>query len=150
MKKVMFAVVLLALVAVGAGAHKHSTSFNIVPAAHADEVGGCTLASLRGSYAVRMEGEAFGEAFHAVGVQNLDGNGNWVGSEIAASEGGVSPNMPFNGTYSVNADCSGTMTANFPGGFTGHLSFWTADNRKTLVAIETDPGSVLSGTFIRQ
>jgi hypothetical protein len=48
----------------------------------------------------------------AVGVATVDASGNVTGTE-ARSVGGGFANETFSGTYSVNSDCTGSMTLNF-------------------------------------
>ena len=55
------------------------------------------------------------------------------------------------GTYTVNPDCTGTLTAHIsPVGITTNLFFVIDDNRKELQVIQTDSGVVVTGIARRQ
>ena len=83
---------------------------------HAD--GGCSAASLQGAYAVHGQGTflapvpgfpappfPFGEA----GIVTFDGAGRLFG-KTTINAGGLLLTPPFTGTYTVNADCTGSVT----------------------------------------
>src|SRR5579864_2585843 len=86
-----------------------------IPIVRAD--GGCSLASLRGPYAVSRQGTLvtsvlnlpapapYGEVARA----NFDGIGAFSGS-ATVNIGGIPINASFAGTYTVNSDCTGTIT----------------------------------------
>lgn len=52
-----------------------------------------------------------------VGTRTFDGHGNFsqVTNEKGSLSGILFPNRALQGTYSVNPDCSGTLTLNIPG-----------------------------------
>ena len=85
----------------------------ITPAAQA---GHCSLSGSAGSYGFKLSGVVIlptGAApIAAVGRANLDAAGDVSGTE-ARSVGGGFADETFTGTYTVNADCTGTTTLNF-------------------------------------
>lgn len=84
--------------------------------------GGCSLASLNGTYAVDRQGTIvaqlpglppppapFGEAT----IAHFNGAGTFFGS-ATVNIGGAVANPAFTGTYTVNRDCTGTVTVSVP------------------------------------
>jgi len=77
----------------------------------------CSLSNIAGSYAFTASGSispSTDTPFAAVGVLNIDANGNASGSDTANGLG-VAVARTFRGTITVNSDCSGTVSLNFVG-----------------------------------
>jgi len=76
----------------------------------------CSLAAAAGKYGFTLNGVAITQAgavsLAAVGKAILDAAGNVSGSE-ARSVGGAYADEALSGTYTVNADCTGTATVQF-------------------------------------
>src|SRR6266581_1416533 len=111
---VFLALVVSAALVVVATSWKHS-----VTAVHAQ--GGCSNATLTGSYAFIYSGanapghsvtgkNTFGNA--AVGVLTFDGAGNLpsITYTVVFNGHASSTSVPDTGTYTVNSDCTGTLT----------------------------------------
>ena len=63
---------------------------------------------------------------------------------------GNSQRVTIRGTYSVNSDCTGSMTLTFlPSGLVHHFDFVVASNGAEVEGIRTDPGVVGTGTYRR-
>jgi hypothetical protein len=54
------------------------------------------------------------------------------------------------GTYTVNDDCTGTVTFTDQFGLTTHLDFVLAQGHQELNFIQTDPGTVTTGIGRKQ
>lgn len=122
--KVRFIVGLVSMVAVilvGAGLPwpKHAASAHIATV-YADQ--GCSVANLNGTYAVDRQGTIvaqlpglppppapFGEAT----IAHFNGAGTFFG-RATVNIGGAVANPAFTGTYTVNSDCTGTVTVSVP------------------------------------
>lgn len=84
---------------------------------------GCGNATLKGAYAVAISGVRpnpnnpyVTEQVIGVAIQNFDGAGNFTQIDnVKGSHSGVILNRSGSGTYSVNADCTGTYTLNNTG-----------------------------------
>jgi hypothetical protein len=86
--------------------------------------GGCSHATLKGDYGFTITGTrptgpapAPIEQFVGFAITNFDGHGGLT-QPVGSSHGSIrgdSPNDTGSGTYSLNADCSGTMTLNLTG-----------------------------------
>lgn len=77
--------------------------------AQADEHA-CSLARAAGKWSFTDNGTVIGVGPRtAVGVFTLDGNGNVVDASATSSLNGSTAVETFSGTYTVNADCTGTV-----------------------------------------
>jgi hypothetical protein len=88
------------------------------------QAGACSKRSLRGHYGFTITGQ-LGQApgplipLEGLGLAHFDGKGNLSQADFTVLNG-----VPFapdfvegqTGTYTVNADCTGTATINFPNG----------------------------------
>lgn len=58
--------------------------------------------------------------------------------------------MTFTGTYTVNADCTGSATINIEGGGELHRDIVVIDNGREVRALSTDPGTVVTVNLKKQ
>jgi hypothetical protein len=95
------------------GAFSLAAFMGMTPAVYG---GHCTLGSSAGGYGFTLSGVVILPTgpvpIAAVGRANLDAAGNVSGTE-ARSVGGGFADETFTGTYTVNADCTGTTTIRF-------------------------------------
>ena len=102
-------------------------------------------ATLSGTYMLRGGGTIVGVGpVTVVGWVTYDGKGSIVKAFMTLSENGTISTFPLSGPYTVNSDCSGSVE---PSG--GHYSFVVSPDGKNVDWIETDPGTVSSGTEVR-
>ena len=80
----------------------------------------------------------------AVGTITYDGNGNLINPFTASVNGAIFRGVTQTGTYTVNPDCTGTVVQ---GG--AHYDFVVAPDASTVFWIETDAGTVVTGTAVR-
>jgi hypothetical protein len=117
----------------------------IAPAAQA---GSCSLQGVSGRYGYTTSGSipTLG-AVAAVGHITLEASGNLTGAQTASFNGAIVPET-LSGTYTVNADCTGTATINvFHGGVlarTTNLNVVYDNNQRELRAIFLTAGTVLT------
>jgi hypothetical protein len=115
----------------------------ILPKAQADEHRECSDASLQGSFGFTSSGTLnalpppsagpFGE----IGRQAFDGQGNTDGTATLSTNGNIH-RVTWQGTYTVNPDCTGSMTLFVsPLGVTVPLDFVIDDDGTELRAITT-------------
>ncbi len=109
--------------------------------------GGCSLASLRGPYAVEGQGTVVVQLpglpappapFTESSLANFDGAGNFSG-KATVNIGGVALNATFTGTYTVNSDCTGNLTVNTSLGLTVQEAFVVIGGGQRFITTETDP-----------
>ncbi len=124
------------------------------PAAMADTKG-CSNGILRGTFAFTGTGSfvspaALAGPFAEVGTQNFDGRGATTYTATLSQNGNIVP-VSATGTYTVNSDCTGTMTLLVaPFGATVHIFFAIADGGNEFHAIETETGVVITRIARRQ
>jgi hypothetical protein len=117
-----------------------------VPSAQAQDHS-CSNATLDGSFGFSGTGTVFNPSaslFAQVGRQTFDGNGNTDATATTSINGASFP-VTIKGTYTVNADCTGSLTLQVsPVGLTVHADFVIASDGAEFRAIVTDPGSVVT------
>ena len=131
-----------------------AVALGMVPKAQAGDKE-CSNATLRGTFAFTSTGfitapPALAGPFALVGAQTFDGNGAFTATATVSQNGNIIP-VSIAGTYTVNPDCTGTLTAQIsPVGINTHLFFVIDDNGREFQAIQTDPGVVVTGIARRQ
>ena len=119
----------------------------LMPAAHAAER--CTAASLKGNYGFTASGyfpNGAGNApIVATGVTTLDGEGN-VTATVTASFNGDVQTFPYTGTYSVNPDCTGSITPT-PGSGLANFSIVVVRGGAEVLGMDSDPGNTWTIDF---
>jgi hypothetical protein len=115
---------------------------------------GCSNASLYGTFAYTSSGlltapPALAGPFGSVGAQNFDGNGNTTATAWTSQNGNIAQ-VTIKGTYTVNPDCTGTMTLsvsviNPPMALPPGQYFFVLDNTATeFQAVSLSPAQVLT------
>ena len=101
-------------------------------------------ATLSGTYMSHGTGTVVGVGpVAAVGTIIYDGDGNLINPFTVSFNGTIS-RITQTGSYTVNRDCTGTVVQ---GG--AHYDFVVAPDASTVFWIETDAGTVLTGTAVR-
>jgi hypothetical protein len=127
----------------------------LISAAHAqDNITGCSLSTLKGTYSVQGQGTVVAQLpgfpappfpFAEVAVDSFDGAGN-VSGEATLNVDGVVLQATVAGTYTVSSDCTGTLSLK--------TSLWLPVNEYFVVLrdgglrlVDTDPYVVVSRTM---
>lgn len=71
---------------------------------------GCSNMTIKGSYGYSGSGAYFGQPMASVGTATFDGAGNFTWTSNGF------PGETLTGTYTIDADCRGLATFNFPYG----------------------------------
>lgn len=110
----------------------------------------CTNSTLQGTFAEKDNGYIMNPAptppslFAGVNLDTFDGKGTITATGFS-TVGGVGGPQTETGTYTVNADCTGTYVVTItPGGYEAHASFVIDDNGNELQIIVTDAGNVIT------
>ena len=111
--------------------------------------GTCNLQTIKGSYGGLVTGSGFGILVAGAPVITFDGAGSLTGNDVVSFGGSISPST-LTGTYTVDADCTGTMTNTFDNGFTLTSRIVIVDNGKEILMLVTTPGGVTTGDLKRQ
>ena len=116
----------------------------------------CSNATLEGDYGFILTGTRPTpnpgvpvETVVGVAITNFDGNGNLTQTDNihGSVTGFTAPDRKGTGTYTINADCSGTMTLSDPGSPTLTLRIVVVDNGNEVRAAVVDPtATVAPGT----
>ena len=118
----------------------------------------CSNATLRGSFGYTSTGTLldsyvpapFAGPFGEVGRQTFDGRGNTSATATTSSNGNIAP-VTIEGTYTVNPDCTGSMTLNVsPFDSTVHADFVIDRDGAELRAIGTDAGLIETRVYRKQ
>jgi hypothetical protein len=118
----------------------------------------CSKASVHGIFGYSSTGTLldsyvpapYAGPFGEVGRQAFDGRGNTSATATTSSNGNIAP-VTIEGTYTVNADCTGSMTLNVsPFGSTVHADFVIDDEGAELRAIGTDSGLIETRVYRKQ
>jgi hypothetical protein len=107
----------------------------------------CGLSGKKQAIATDLLGVLFStsNAEAIVGQLTLDGKGNISGSETF-SVGGTNTVVPVTGTYTQNADCTGTVQITPNGSAALNFNTVAVNNGKELLLIETDNTTLIAGT----
>ncbi|MBZ5618044.1 MAG: hypothetical protein LAQ69_04805 [Acidobacteriia bacterium] len=122
-------------------------ALGVAPTAKADDKG-CSNVLMQGTFAYTGTGSinppspAAGP-FVEVGTQTFDGKGGTTFAATASQNGNIRQ-MTGTGTYTVNPDCTGTMTLQVSPTRAVQIFFVIADGGNEFHAIETDPGLVIT------
>ena len=118
--------------------------------------GGCSLASLQGTYAVHGQGTFLVEVpgfpappfpFGEAGIATFDGTGRFFG-KTTINAGGLLLNPTFTGTYTVNSDCTGSVMVQSDVGSVQE-AIVVINGGQRYVGTETDPAAVVVRTVER-
>jgi hypothetical protein len=106
----------------------------------------CSNATLNGTYAFStISWSISGSAAVPVSLAGFDtfnGKGTSTGVITVVVNGVVvSNNTPDTSTYTVNADCTGTIVYNTAGSL-GHFNLYVSPSGNQVIVIQTDTGSV--------
>jgi hypothetical protein len=108
----------------------------------------CTNASFTGPYGYAITGLVFASGgFYPSaesGTVTADGKGNLKGSDTLSAAGQIQ-SQAFTGTYSINSDCTGTVTTT-SGGTPSHFTIVAVNNGQQILFIESDAMVAASGS----
>lgn len=119
----------------------------------------CSIATLQGSFGYTSTGTLldsfvpppFAGPFAEVGRQTFDGKGKTEATATISSNGNIQQQATIQGTYTVNADCTGSMTlyvVQFQS--TVHADFVIDRDGAEIRAIGTDSGVIESRVYRKQ
>jgi len=136
-------------------------TFALAPASLLAQSQECTRqnAVLNGAYMVTITGTAgspvwapFTGPVATMGRYVFDGSGNIQTTATIATANppaNVTPPFVIHGTYTVNRDCTGSLTLNFSPAPNGHYNLIATPDGRTIMMIATDLGDVLVATATR-
>lgn len=119
----------------------------IVPGqARAGEAEPCTMATLDGSYGLLQRGTLIGLGpFASIGLAVFDGKGAWTLTDTVSVNGNISTSQG-QGSYSINADCTGTLVLNL-GGRSQPGKVVVLDGGREVQTMLAGPGTAVTGVL---
>ena len=139
-------VALILLVVVGAAALLTTVGAGYAKDENASSRAKCSVATLKGTYlfaqnGVEIKGNSEQRPFAIAGYDVFDGQGGVKGVASGNVNGEVFRKDPFSGTYTVKANCTGTVT--FRGGAAATQGdIFIAPDGSKFAFVRTDPESV--------
>lgn len=137
-------------------------TFALAPAVLSAQSQECIVrnSTLNGAYVFTLTGTAgspvwapFTGPVATMGIYVFDGSGNLQSpiATIAAANPPLNVTPPFavKGTYTVNRDCTGSLTLNFSPAPDGHYNLVASPDGRQITMIATDKGDVLIATATR-
>ncbi len=120
----------------------------LVPAANAAQE--CTAATIAGNYGFTFNGflKNHGRTvpFAGTGITIADGQGN-VSATVTASVDGSLSTFPYTATYTVNPDCTGSVTSTSGG---ANFSIVIVRGGAEILGADIDPGNTWTIDFKKQ
>ncbi len=108
----------------------------------------CNAATMRGSYGYTVIGTITtgpgAGPFAAVGRLNFDGLGTFTNVRTISRNGTILPQVAGTGTYTVNPNCTGSITFTDGGVVTQGTDFVLDDGGDEIRMITISPGTVLT------
>ena len=131
-------------------------AMSVAPTAKAADKG-CSTLTLMGTFSRHDTGIVLASPGGTgpvayVGTFAFDGSGNLTGATTGSAFGKIGTGTQI-GTYTVNSDCTGTITVLGSGGHSSHYSFVVDDNGNGFqyICTDSDPISIVyTGTARRQ
>src|ERR1700674_4014798 len=115
---------------------------------------GCGPHALRGGYGFAFQGQVIPPGAAELDIAGagrivFDAQGGLSGNEWASTNG-LQETLTFTGSYSVQADCTGTAAIVNSNGRTDHITLGLLEGGQEFTFTATDPGVVLTGKSSRQ
>ena len=120
--------------------------------ARKQEAVNCTNGTVSGSYGFSIDGWLTATGFDAyadTGRLVVNGGNSFSGSTTSSLDGNVN-SRTLTGNYNMNSDCTGSATFKDTNGNVLSLDFSAEAGGRELRFIQTDSGTVISGTGVRQ
>jgi len=133
------------------------TSKHGVPVVHAQS--GCSVASLSGNYGFIQpagvthsgkKGKGANVPWQFIGVATFDGAGDISAAYSGSLNGQVFTNQTTAGTYTVNSDCTGSVSYTSGGAAGSTYNFVIADGGNEIFAVDTGTGDTASVILKKQ
>jgi hypothetical protein len=118
------------------------------------ETPACDASSLKGAFGYRLSGFVYDTRGYmyilgAAGRMVSDGGGSVTGADTYSFDGTIVKRQ-YTGSYTVNADCTGSLTVTDSSGSGGSFDFVIVAGGAEVEVVETDSGYALTGTLKQQ
>jgi hypothetical protein len=111
---------------------------------------------VKGNYAITVNGffydaDGFQGVYSSAGLAIADGAGAITGTDTVNIDGTPTRGRQFTGTYTLNANCTGTINlTDTKGNSIGNMDLVVANGGKTVALVDYDPNLILNGTATQQ
>jgi len=130
-----------------------SALLNAAPAPPTTATTGCDAKSFNGAFSFLLTGYIQSDSgtvsVHVLGRMTVDGAGALAASETA-SAGGIILSRSISGKYSVSPECIASIQVTDGAGAQSNFNAIISAGGKTVQFIQTDAGTVVSGTAFQQ
>ena len=109
----------------------------------------CGLTGKPQIVAVNLAGVGGVHKVTSVGQLNLSGTGTISGGRVTISIDGTIGTYPATGTYTVNADCTGTVQVTLKGLSTSNFALVSVNGGQEFLMLETDTSTMFSGIVVQ-
>ncbi len=111
----------------------------------------CDATSLKGKYSINFTGTVYDSQYYTyllseIGFMTFDGAGNFTGTDTYNFDGAAT-RRTLTGTYTINSDCTGSMTVNASDKSTMVGDIAVLLGTKEVNFTQTDAGWIFSGTL---
>jgi hypothetical protein len=114
----------------------------------------CTLKSVKGGFGATFTGAItagpFAGPYAAAARIFCDGKGACHAEGTQSFNGQIVPLIDQGATYTVNPDCTGSITVDLGGGQSINFNFIIVDRGKEIRSIQTDPNTAITGNLRQQ
>lgn len=108
----------------------------------------CNDLGVKNSYSFESTGTVMGTGqVAAAGRLTLSGTGSISGTETLSLDGTIHASVSVTGSYTINSNCTGSATITPTGLSAVHLNLVVVNGGKELLAVETDPNTIVTATF---
>jgi hypothetical protein len=122
--------------------HKALVTITAVLALGLAAWGQCSNANVTGKYGFEINGfTKNAQPISVAGYLKADGKGTFKGTESASIGGTIFTNVPITGTYSINADCTGSAITKVQKSV-NHFNLVVVSGGKSLQTVSADSGNV--------
>jgi hypothetical protein len=118
------------------------------------QTGACDLTSFNGAFGYSLSGSVYDTRGYvyligAAGRMTSDGAGNLTGADTYSFDGNVAKRQ-YTGTYTVESDCTGSVTLTTPNGNSTHFDFVLVNDGKEVSLVQSDSGWIVTGSLKKQ
>jgi hypothetical protein len=111
---------------------------------------GCSVQSVSGTYGYAHTGYVVVSGnlnfFAAAGTFTADGNGGFDGIDTTSTNGVITRNRKYSGTYTVGSNCTGSLVFSSGNQVLANMDFVLTNSGKTVKFIQSDTGTIITGT----
>jgi hypothetical protein len=115
---------------------------------------GCDATAFKGAFGYSLTGSVYDSRGYvyligAAGRMVSDGAGTLTGADTVSFDGSIAKRQ-YTGTYTVNSDCTGSLSFKDANGTATNFDFVLANDGKEVNLVQTDPSWIVTATLKKQ